>query len=102
MFLTVVFRGTIHAAMPYRDCLVTKETVSHACYCHQASFFAKHGITLRRPDGRWFCCSIEQFALCLSSQSWESYGTQKTFRSNVAFAPVCVPGTAVKLSIELE
>ncbi len=95
MFLTVVFRVTVKAAMPYRDCLVTKETVSHANYCHQASFFAKHGIALREPDGGCFCCSIKQFALCSPSQSWESYCTQESFRSNVAFAPVCVPGREV-------
>ena len=39
--------------------------------------------------------SIEQFALCFPSQSWESYCTQKSFRSNVATAPVCVPGREV-------
>ena len=100
MFLTVVFRCTVNAAVLLSH---RKETVSHACYCHVIKQVSSPSMASRyvRPDGRWFCCSVEQFAICFSSQSWESYGTQKSFRYNVAFAPLCVPGTAVKLSIEL-
>ncbi len=84
MCLTVVFGDTVNA-LPYRDCLVTIETVSHACCCHQEGVFAKHGITLRVADGRCFCSSVERFAPLFSGRSLEAYVTKKSFRINVAF-----------------